>query len=637
MLLLAAVVVAVLAARYTSPLRLVENRLADATVTLLSPPRPPSQRLVVVTITDATLAGLPYRSPLDRALLSEVLTTLQAKGVRVIGLDVLLDRPTEPRKDALLRSTMATLDVPVVLAALGEEDGIDAVRAGYLGTFAPTAAAGLAIAYRDPLDETVREVLVRRRTSAGERLGFAAAVAQAAGAEVPDGRRLRIDYRVGPDLETPAFPTYPAHQLAELPDAQLRGRIALVGADLDFTGRYRTPFAAVLDGEAGYLPGVGIDAHVVSQILEGRSVRVTSVWQGAALSLLGAVAGWLISIAPVALYWRVAGAALFLPVAWVGAFTTYVYSAILLPLVAPTLAFSVAAILSFARQWRAEYQRRRFIHRAFGQFLSPAVVDQLTREPQRLGLGGESREITFLFTDIQGFTALVERTPPDALVRLLNEYLDEACGIVAEHGGTIDKIVGDALHVMFNAPLLQPDHPRRAVQCALALDEWSCAFIERKAGEGLELGITRIGVNTGVTVVGNFGGARRFDYTAHGDAINTTARLESVNARLGTRVLASAATAERCEGIRFRSIATLVLRGKTDGVAVFEPVAASRVEQPLLDDYEAAYRLLAGDDDEAHAAFRELAARYPHDALIAMHLRRLAAGERGATVVVRRK
>ena len=159
-----------------------------------------------------------------------------------------------------------------------------------------------------------------------------------------------------------------------------------------------------------------------------------------------------------------------------------------------------------------------------------------------------------------------EGLEPEVLVRLLNEYLDGTCRIVPRHGGTIDKIVGDALHVMFNAPGDQPDHAERALECALELDEFCCRYAAGQRDLGIDLGNTRIGVNTGETVVGNFGGATRFDYTAHGDAINTAARLESVNKHFDSRICVSETTLERCAYPHHRPIGRLVLKGKSEGL-----------------------------------------------------------------------
>jgi len=300
-----------------------------------------------------------------------------------------------------------------------------------------------------------------------------------------------------------------------------------------------------------------------------------------------------------------------------------------LPSLAALLVYLVAISINFLR---VEGERRQIRH-AFGHYLAPQVVDQLTANPGMLKLGGEKRETTFLFSDVAGFTTLAEKLEAPMLVHLLNAYLDGACRIVLEHGGTIDKIVGDALHVMFNAPSDQPDHAERAVRCALALDEFCQQFIAEQKQQGLDVGITRIGINTGITVVGNFGGAARFDYTAHGDAINTAARLEGVNKYLGTRLCVSETTCARSQGLHFRPVADLVLKGKSDALGVFEPITGQYPDANLRA-YEQAFEAMRSGDAGAVARFAELHARYPADPLAALHAQRLAAGERGVRIVM---
>jgi len=299
-----------------------------------------------------------------------------------------------------------------------------------------------------------------------------------------------------------------------------------------------------------------------------------------------------------------------------------------LPSLAALLVYMGGSLINFAR---TETERRR-VRTAFGHYLAPAVVQQLIDDPETLRLGGERREATFLFTDLAGFTSLTESLEPEVLIRLLNEYLDGTCRIVLRHGGTIDKIVGDALHVMFNAPSDQPDHAERAVECALELDEFCCRFAAGQRALGIDLGNTRIGINTGETVVGNFGGATRFDYTAHGDAINTAARLESVNKFFDTRVCVSETTLERSTYPHHRPIGRLVLKGKSEGLGAHELLTAARASAPSTVAYVQAHRLLEAGDPAAAERFAELAERYPDDGLIAFYAIRFEAGMPGVTI-----
>jgi adenylate cyclase len=282
-----------------------------------------------------------------------------------------------------------------------------------------------------------------------------------------------------------------------------------------------------------------------------------------------------------------------------------------------------------ARKLRGQLVESERIRANLSRFFSPNLAYQLVNEPERLEVGGERRELSFLFTDLADFTTLVEGSEPSVIVSLLNEYLDEMTNIVFDHGGTVDKVVGDAIHAMFGAPMTQQDHAARAVACAMDLDEFAQSFSARRNAAGVPLGHTRIGVNTGTAIVGNFGGETLFDYTAHGDAVNTAARLEAINKLLGTRICVSADTVSQVPAFRGRPVGSLLLKGKTRPVDVFEPLTPAAGDDGFLAAYRDAYERMDAGDSGATQAFATLAQSRPDDRVIAMHLRRLQAGETG--------
>jgi adenylate cyclase len=271
--------------------------------------------------------------------------------------------------------------------------------------------------------------------------------------------------------------------------------------------------------------------------------------------------------------------------------------------------------------------------RAFAQYLSPELVKELYKNPDQVRLGGEDREMTFLFTDLEGFTRFTETIAPERLVATLNAYLDGLCRIATRHGGTIDKIVGDAVHVMFNAPLRQPDHASRALAAAFEMRRFSKDFAALQARNDLAFGMTRIGINTGRAIVGNFGGANRFDYTAHGDAINTAARLEAANKVFGTAILISRATRDAVPNVKVRPLGKINLRGKDQATEVFEPLdgdhPAATYADRLGDILKAAEHDLAG----AVAALEELIRRNPEDGVLTVVRDRIEKHEDGLRLV----
>ena len=423
--------------------------------------------------------------------------------------------------------------------------------------------------------------------------------------------------------------SYPAWQVLaeEIPDDALAGHVVAVGTSAAGLKDLR---ATPLDLAA---PGVAIHAAAVEQMLLGHFLERPSWVEPVELIytlLLGLVLILLLRRL------KALGCALVGAIAMAAAtgLSWYAYTEYrllvdpVLPSLAALLVYMGGSLINFAR---TESERRQ-VRTAFGHYLAPAVVQQLMDDLETLRLGGENRETTFLFTDLTGFTSLTESLEPEVLIRLLNEYLDGTCRIVLRHGGTIDKIVGDALHVMFNAPSDQPNHAERAIACALELDEFCCRFAAGQRALGIDLGNTRIGVNTGATVVGNFGGATRFDYTAHGDAINTAARLEGVNKFFDTRVCVSETTLERCGHPHHRPIGRLVLKGKSEGLGAYELLTASRARAPAIVEYLRAYRLLEAGDPGAAEVFAELTERHPDDGLIAFYAIRLEAGMTGITI-----
>ena len=288
-------------------------------------------------------------------------------------------------------------------------------------------------------------------------------------------------------------------------------------------------------------------------------------------------------------------------------------------------------ILREARRRQAAAERA---HALLSRYFSPNLAQRLASDSDSIDLGGQRQEIATLFTDIAGFTALVETLEPNVLGPLLNDYLIGMTDLVFAHDGTVAKIVGDALHVLFGAPGEQLDHATRAVECALALDEYSQSFRERWHKKGIALGITRIGGHAGPAIVGNFGGSRFFDYTAYGDTINIAARLEVANKQLGTRICVGATLAARVEHFRGRPVGDLLLRGKTEVLRAFEPLRIEQFEDPATASYLEAFAKLEAGDPRAIAAFAAHVGNRADDQLASFHLRRLLNGATGTRIAM---
>ncbi|MDS4010530.1 MAG: adenylate/guanylate cyclase domain-containing protein [Defluviicoccus sp.] len=432
---------------------------------------------------------------------------------------------------------------------------------------------------------------------------------------------------------TPSVPerSIPAWKVlaGEVDPESIEGQILLIGTSA--TGLHdlhATPLGV-------QMPGVMLHAQLIEQVIHDIHLVRPDWAKGAEVLLMAGLGTLIIVIGPwVGALWMAVICAITLALAFAWSWFAFADHGMLFnPLVPAMIVVAVYLTSSLLRHMQTE-REQRWIRSAFSTYVSPNLVEELVKNPALLSLGGERKEMTFVFTDLEGFTSLVERSAPDVIVPLLNEYLDAMERIAFKHDGTIDKIVGDALHVIFGAPVTRHDHAQRAVDCALEMDAFGQAFSQRKRAEGIPFGMTRIGVNSGPAVVGNFGGFLRFDYTAHGDAINTAARLESANKFFGTRVCVSGSTAQLCERFAGRPIGALVLKGKTEAIETFEPLVDGLLHAPQTEAYLHAYRLLEAGDEQALAAFEAVCKDDPDDALAAFHLNRLKQGESGTRIVM---
>jgi adenylate cyclase len=381
--------------------------------------------------------------------------------------------------------------------------------------------------------------------------------------------------------------------------------------------------------------GVYLHAIAVNNILRGDGLEVLAPRMRALfalpLALLTALATVSLGL-PGAIMFSLLSAA-----AWTISVVLLFDQSLIMPLLQPLMAGFLTLVLVLGVRFVFLDKDARFLRKAFSSYVAPALVDQLVKHPDKLKLGGERREMTFLFTDLAGFTSLIEQQDPEEAVQLLNAYLDQMVQIAKRHGGTIDKVVGDALHVIFSAPLDQSDHAKRAVDCALEMDVFASGFAMEQQSNGIPFGHTRIGVNSGSAIIGNFGGNEFFDYTAHGDAINTAARLESINKQFGTRLAFSASTVGLCPDFEGRPIGHLILKGKTRPTEVFEPICNKEEQSDLFAKYASAFELLEREEAGAKAAFSALAKEFPDDGVTQFHLSRLNSSQTGAIIELQSK
>lgn len=380
-----------------------------------------------------------------------------------------------------------------------------------------------------------------------------------------------------------------------------RDKIVILGTGFHSEDRFRTPFygyaTTLEDGseeEYLWMYGVEIHANALQNMIDGRYVRPMGAgaklafmtllaalvggvvfWRGTAWGALGAVFAVFMAVATA--YWAWAGSVYVLPgtelfsLGDVGGWV---------PIGTPVLSALFSYVGSVAYVAVIEGREKRFIKGAFGKYVSPDVVAEISEDPSALTLGGEKRPISLLFSDLSGFTEISEEMDAQDLIALLNEYLDDMTRVVLDEKGFLDKYIGDAIMAFWNAPLSVPDHPDRAMRTAILMQRRMTALNERWSAEADREPLkVRIGIHTGEVVVGNVGGEDRFDYSAIGDAVNLAARLEPANKTYDTLNMVSETTLAQAEGsYRVRELDTIAVKGKDEPVKVFELLEMDGVE-----------------------------------------------------------
>ena len=375
---------------------------------------------------------------------------------------------------------------------------------------------------------------------------------------------------------------------------------------------------------AGDYPGVGIHVTMLDNLLEADAlsdVPSATVLVGTLVLALAGAAGTVFSRKA----WQSVLAFLVVLVIPVGAGFAAYAAGWWWPVAGGFTGAALSLISGVVVSYATEGRQKRFIKSAFKQYLGETVIDQIIADPGRLKLGGEKKELTMFFSDLEKFSSFSEKLEPPQLIDLLNAYLSDVGRIIMEEGGYLDKFIGDAIVAFWNAPVPQPDHAVRAVRAALRcqrlLRERQADFAARAAGLPVRM---RIGLNTGGVVVGNMGSADRFNYTMLGDNANLASRLEGANKAFGTFLMVAESTWLQLHGqLPGRELGLIRVVGRQAPVRVFEPLALPGEPVPSwLADYETGLAQVRSSQwAEAAARFASLA----DDPVAAVYARRCRA------------
>ncbi len=603
------VLIALLIARYAWALPVLgdaERAFYDARDYYTAEKVETDQRIMLVAYDDETLTMTGQRSPLNRGVLIDALKTLDQMGAKAIGVDILFDSPQE--EDAELIETLRAMKTPTAIAYIIQDvnqDDITYNQQLFLDEFMAELEGSNAFPASVRLEKDLGMTRVWSTMPTGDEPALLSRAMLQAGGDADKalpGYEGAIDFRLclrcdNPDAEQskeealeeeaeqggtePLYTTLPITLFQDIEVAQaitaefpLEGRYIIIGADVVDTDRVSNPLT---NFQGGTVAGMTIHADKISQMLDGRDLSHIAAWQIWLLSALMIVMAVLTGLLEFVGNWKIypilaaqAAAVLAVPILMhSNGVDTYELPAAGW-IVGWIIAFS--AITSAARASGAV--QRNFAQGALGKYLPREMAQEIIDKPDLLALHGEKKEIYVMFSDLEGFTKMSHALTPEMVAKLLNRYLEMLSNVVLEHGGVIDKFVGDAVVAFWGAPIAKDDDADRAAKAGYAIWEAGEAFRKEVAEMDPSLppiGKTRVGMHFGEAVVGNFGGESRIQYTALGDSMNTAARLEAANKALDTSVMASREFAERTSLDWWRPMGKVVLRGRARPVELMEP------------------------------------------------------------------
>jgi class 3 adenylate cyclase len=609
---------------------------------------PASSPAVVVALDEETYRTPPFEGTPNITWtreIGQVLNAIVAGGAKVVGFDIVFPTSIEqseiPFGDSTLGAKIRGFDADFLrLLALQARAGKLVLGEVQHRDYPILPAPGQRLAvgrqrnmrslnvYDDP-DDVVRRIPLTVTIDsvalpsmavelAGRALGVSPQIA-------PDGAMTLAGYRIPavvPNTLTLNFDgganPIPTFSLADLRACNEKGdadffrhyfdgKVVLIGTRLDVEDRQITSkrFATAPENTGGprcALPAPPASARFARESIPGVYIHATAVnnlIDRDALTELGRLSRGLISAALAA---TAAAAVLALPLlgavivflamaaAWTAAATEAFTHALSLPLIEPLFAGILGLVAAIGFRFLVADKDGRLLRKSFALYLAPAVIEKMMASNKPPALGGEMRNVTVFFSDVANFSSISEALAPTDLVALMNEYLSAMTDIIQEHGGFVDKYIGDAIVAVFGAPLSDPDHASNAVgaalRCCRRLNELLPTMAALHGGKLAQ----RIGLNSGDALVGNIGSRQRFNYTVMGDAVNLASRLEGANKYFGTSVVVSESTVELARArYIWRELDVIRVVGRTEPVRIYEPLALIGEETPTQAASAAAY------------------------------------------------
>ncbi|MEO5330869.1 MAG: adenylate/guanylate cyclase domain-containing protein [Magnetococcus sp. YQC-5] len=563
-------------------------------MTLASPEKTEFSKDILLVNTDETFFKQYGSFPLRRTDLGQIAANLKTLGAKVVALDVFMDFPSSYQEDEPTAALLQQAS-PVLLVAQADFKNKQFVRLnratpklaqvtkdGYTNISSPsaiiTSLSRLRIYPEIAKQERgwpyavmalamywgVEPRLENNRLYLGDRLQI----------PLDQNQNIYIDFPPLPSgikfLSQTGLSALEFLHLDQLDPDEVNELRMWVKDKLVLLGDTSEVSHDWFDTPVGMVYGVEIIADTINTLMKGAPLRpVSTPWEITVLlfCMVGILA--LGTIQHPAR--RTLASLLFLAFLVTGEILVYIHFGVVFSMTYPLIAGILGLMAITMRYYLLEMNQKKMIKGAFGQYLSPHVVDILVKDPSKLTLGGEQREMTAFFSDVAGFSTISEKLTPSELVQLLNLYLTAMCEIIAKYDGTVDKFEGDAIIAFWGAPLDQPDHAKLACWAAADMASHMELMRERLLAEGGPKMTVRMGLNSGPMVVGNMGSKQRMDYTIMGDAVNLAARLEGANKFYSSGTMISGSTYEQAkEFIEARELDTIRVVGKKEPVPIYQ-------------------------------------------------------------------
>lgn len=636
-----AVIAAFVAAYYFDShiLEGIESRTYDLRYSLMRGPLAPNPEIAIIAIDDKSVKEMG-RFPWTRSEYAPLIDRITEAGAKALLMDAFFPEPESPEADQAFADAMKRSGKVVLATAFNLGSDAETVYQTISIPLLTNAAAGTAhINFLPDSDGVNRwtKLIVEHEGVYYPSLGLMGAMIGlgAQDMEVGDyyvglGERViytDFDHRMLINYTGPpgTFETFSFVDVAKgrVPEEKLRGRILYMGAtSLGIYDMRVSPFF-------NDTPGVEINATVADSIISGRTMErggIEAIMDMASMALLGV----LVYIVAIRVKPAIAlPVTVMLAMGWLGvAYYMFLHGMWI------SVVYQLGVVVvTYSLTWYSRYllldRKSREIKSMFSSYVSPKIVDQIVKDPSQARIGGDSKEVTVLFSDIKGYTTFSENRTPHEVVATLNEYLGAMSRVIMDSDGTLDKFIGDGIMAYWGAPLKQDDHAVMAIDCAMRMFEDMRKLQEDWVRRGMEpLGI-RVGVNSGTVVAGNIGvKGKKMEYTVIGDTVNLASRLEAAGKYYGVSSLVGESTVElgSCSYV-FRELDRMRVVGKKMPVTIYDIIGhidnVTDEDRKYIEDFKHALSVYrAKGFTEASALFEELAARRPNDRPATLYINR---------------